>query len=180
MKAAGTGGKNSLSNWTLLQIMLKTRFSFLYASTSLVTKTLTIASNRNFESYVNSLSCSSAHLPVFPFLPLVFPLPLATLLIIVSSSSTLHCANEITMKKGCLQWVIFPGKSWSIVIDARRSRCPTGFSFSGGEIISWCEFFANLHELKSRIRFCEEYNHFERIHRVCRFYRFSLNFAKTF
>ena len=99
MKATGTGGKNSLSNWTLLQIMLKTRFSFLYASTGLVTKTLTIASNRNFESYVNSLSCSSAHLPVFPFLPRVFPLPLATLLIIVSSSSTLHWANEITMKK---------------------------------------------------------------------------------
>ena len=32
--------------------MLKTRFAFLYASTSLHTKTLTVASNRNFESFL--------------------------------------------------------------------------------------------------------------------------------
>ena len=32
-------------------MMLKTRFPFLYASTSLDTKTLTIALNFNFESY---------------------------------------------------------------------------------------------------------------------------------
>ena len=31
--------------------MLKTRFAFLYASTSLHTKTLTVTSNRNFESF---------------------------------------------------------------------------------------------------------------------------------
>ena len=52
---------------------------------------------------------------------------LATLLIIVSSSLTLHLAIEI--KKTCLQWVSFPGKSWSIVSDARRSRCPIGLRF---------------------------------------------------
>ena len=27
------------------------------------------------------------------------------------------------------QWVTFPGKHWSIVIDARRSRCPIGLRF---------------------------------------------------
>ena len=32
--------------------MLKTRFAFLYASTSLHTKTLMVASNRNFESFL--------------------------------------------------------------------------------------------------------------------------------
>ena len=59
---------------------------------------------------VDSLSRSSAHFPIFPFLPRVFPLPLATLLIIVSSSSSLPWS--------CLQWVTFPGKSWFIVIAA--------------------------------------------------------------
>ena len=78
--------------------------------------------------YVDSLFCSSAQFAVFPFLPRVFPSPLGTLLIIVSSSLTLHLVIEIT-KKTCLQWVSFPEKSWSIVIDARRSRCPIGLRF---------------------------------------------------
>ena len=38
-----------------------------------------------------------------------FPLPLATLLIIVSSSSTLF--ERSRYKKRCQQWVTFPGKS---------------------------------------------------------------------
>ena len=29
----------------------------------------------------------------------------------------------------CLKWLTFPGKSWSIVIGARRSRCPIGLRF---------------------------------------------------
>ena len=112
--------------------MLKMRFPFPGASTSLDTKTFTIASNSNFESCpsilsVDSLSCSSAHFAFFPFLPQVLPLPSATLLTILSPSSTFHWAIEI--KKMCLQWVTFPGKSWSIVIDARRSRCPNGLRF---------------------------------------------------
>ena len=77
--------------------------------------------------YVDLLSCSSAHFAGFPFLPRVFPLPLATLLVIVTSSSTLHWAIEI--KKKCLKWVTFPGKSWSVVIDARRSYRPIGLRF---------------------------------------------------
>ena len=28
-----------------------------------------------------------------------------------------------------MQWITFPGKSWSILIDARRSRCPIGLQF---------------------------------------------------
>ena len=42
----------------------------------------------------------------------------------------------------------------------------------------WFELFGNLYELKSRIRFWEDYNNVERIYRVCD--RFSSNFAKTF
>ena len=74
-------------------------------------------------------------------------------------------------KKRCQQWVFFPGKSWSIVSDVRRSCCPIGSRFQvGGEIIAW--LFANPYELKSRIWVGEEYNHFEWIYGVCRCDRF--------
>ena len=110
----------------------------------------------------------------FLLLPRVFSLPLATLFIIVSSSLTLHLAIEIIkikIKKRCQQWVFFPGKSWSIVSDVRRSCCPIGSRFQvGGEIIA-C-LFANPYELKSRIWVGEEYNHFEWIYGVCRCDRF--------
>ena len=82
----------------------------------------------SFSSYQPWYS-SSAQFAVFPFLPRVFPSPLGTLLIIVSSSLTLHLVIEIKTKKTCLQWVSFPEKSWSIVSDARRSRCPIGLRF---------------------------------------------------
>ena len=146
--------------------MLKTRFPFLYASTSLDTKTLTIASNRNFESCMSNRCLAPQHiLRFFPFLSQIFPLPLATLIIIVSSSSTLHWAIQI--KKTCLQWVTFPGKSSSIVTDAKRSRCLDSFRR---------ELFTNLYE--SRIWFWETHNHFERIYKVYIFDWFSSNFAK--
>ena len=78
VKAIGTGGaprcpdfeQEIAANQNLPHIMFKTRFPFLYASTSLDTKTLTIASNRNFESCM-SIRCL-AHQPgsrFFPFLP---------------------------------------------------------------------------------------------------------------
>ena len=115
--------KKSPSNQNLPYIMLKARFSFLYAS--LCTKTSTIArshqSPRIWKLSVDSLSCSSAHFPIFPSSPMDFPLPLATLLIIVMSFSSLHWP--------CLQWVTFPGRSWFMVIDGKRSRCPIGCRF---------------------------------------------------
>ena len=80
-----------------------TSFPFLYASTSFDTKTLSIASNRNFESLcrfvvllLSTFSGFSIFVAGFPFL---------------------------------WQWVTFPGKHRSIVIDARRSRCPIGLRF---------------------------------------------------
>ena len=90
MKATGTGGaprchpdyeQNKMSN-----INFETRFPFIYASTSLDTKTSTIASNRNFGScmLIRCLRCPSAHFPIFSFLLQVFRLPLATLPIIVA------------------------------------------------------------------------------------------------
>ena len=88
--------------------------------------------------YVDLLSCSSAHFAGFPFLPRVFPLPLATLLVIVTSSSTLHWAIEIK-KKSVWNGLLFPGN-----LDP-SSLTPGGsivllsywFAVSGGEIISW-------------------------------------------
>ena len=88
--------------------------------------------------YVDLLSCSSAHFAGFPFLPRVFPLPLATLLVIVTSSSTLHWAIEIK-KKSVWNGLLFPGN-----LDP-SSLTPGGpivllsywFAVSEGEIISW-------------------------------------------
>ena len=95
--------KKSPSNHNLPCMMSKTSFPFLYASTSFDTKTLSIASNRNFESLcrfvvllLSTFSGFSIFAAGFPFL---------------------------------WQWVTFPGKHWSIVIDARRSRCPIGLRF---------------------------------------------------
>ena len=124
--------KKSLSNLNLSNIMLKTRFPFIYASTSLDTKNI---NNPHFESCLSIHCLVSQHFLVFPFLPLVFPLPLATLPIIAWSSSTLHWAVEI--KKMCLQWVTFPKKSSSIIIDVMGVSLSHWFVVTGGKIISW-------------------------------------------
>ena len=121
--------KKSPSNQSLpCYIMLKTRFPFPYASTGLDTKTLTIASNGNSESCLSIRCLAPQHIFRFFHFCHGFPLPLTTWLIFVSSSSTLHWAIEFKKKK-CLQWVTFPGKSWSIVIDASRSRCHISLRF---------------------------------------------------
>ena len=83
--------------------------------------------------------CRSIVLPistfsVFPFLRRVFPLPLATLPIIVSSSSTLHGAIKI---KRCLCYgLFFPGnldhRHWPQEVTLSH-----WFAVSGGDIISW-------------------------------------------
>ena len=77
-----------------------------------------------------------------------------------------------------LQWVTFSGKSWSIIFDARRSRCLVGLGRN--DLLAWRESFANVYELKSHIWFEKEYNHFGRIYRVYRSVWFSSNFNKTF
>ena len=79
--------------------------------------------------YVDSLSCSSVHFAVFPFLPRVFSLPLTILLICLSSSSTLHSAIEIS-KKGNVSAMDYVSRLiLIIVIDTRRFRCPIGLRF---------------------------------------------------
>ena len=99
--------------------------------------------------------------------------------IFVLSSSTLHWAIEL--KVTWLQWVTFPGKSWSNVIDAWRSRCPIGLQFQARDnLLAWRDLFTNVYDLKSRIWFWQEYIHFKRIHRVFKFVQFLSNFARSF
>ena len=113
--------------------MLKTRFPFLYASTSLDAKTFvykTLASNRNFESCMSIRCLASQHiLQFFHFCRGCF---------LCIGNFAHHCVvllnaplsdRDKKKKKTCLQWVSFPGKSLSIVSDARRSRCPIGLRF---------------------------------------------------
>ena len=78
--------------------MLKTRFAFLYASTSLHTKTLTVASNRNFESFLPIRCVAPQRILRFFAAGFAFAF-VATLLVIASSSSMLYCAIEKKKKK---------------------------------------------------------------------------------
>ena len=119
LHAVQISNKKSPANQNLPHIMFKTRFPFLYASTSLDTKTLTIASNRNFESCM-SIRCLAPQpgSRFFPFLPWFS-----------FASGIFGIFERSRYKKRCQQWVTFPGKSWSILVDARRSRCPIGLRF---------------------------------------------------
>ena len=151
--------------------MLKTRFPFICASTSLDT-------NRNFESCL-SIRCLA---PVFLFFPRVFPSPLVTLpVMIVSSSSALHWAIEINKKKQVCIGLFLPRNLDPSSLTQGVPVVPSVCSFRRRDnLLAWRVFFANLHELKSRIWLWEEYNNFERIERLYRFNQFSSKFAKIF
>ena len=161
--------KKSPSNLNFSNIMLKTRFPFIYASISRDTKTLTIASIRCLASQqIFRLSIFSAGF--------FFAFGNFARYCVVLLNTPLSDRDK--KKKKFLSWFTLPAKSWSSVSDARRSHHPIG-----GEIISWrgascLRTFTN--ELKSRVWFWDEYIRFERIYRVYRFDRFSSNFAKTF
>ena len=162
-----------MSKQHLLLIKLKTSFPLLYASTSLDTKTLAIASNGNFEGCL-SICCLAPQqiLYFFLFLPLVFPLPLATLPIIVSSSSALHWVVE-KKKMSAMGYFLR-----EILIHCHW-RQEVLLSYW---LVSWCRArcqFTNHCELKSSIWFWEEYIHFEWIYKVFRFDPFSSNFGIT-
>ena len=83
--------------------------------TSLEKKTLRIASNLIFVVLLLGSFCG------FSIFVAGFSLLLATLLIIVSPSSTLQA---IEIKKKCLQWVTFPRAILIHRHDARRFRGP--------------------------------------------------------
>ena len=102
---------------------------------------------------------------------------LATLLIIVSSSLTLHLAIEIKKKRVCIGF-LFPGnlgrKSVTLGNPVVLLACG---SRRRDNLLAWGKLFASPYELKSRTWVWEEYNQFERCYRVCRLDRFLSNFA---
>ena len=106
-------------NWVhIFALSFQKEKKFKSQSTSFDTKTWKIASNCKFESCLSIRCLASQH--IFRFCHLCRSIFLCLKLFcpfFVSSSSTLHWAMEI--KTTCLQWVTFPGKSWSIVIDDR-------------------------------------------------------------
>ena len=136
---------------------VKTRFPFLYASTSL---------DRNFDSCL-SIRCLAPQQILrfffFFFLPQVLPFPLATVLIIASSSSMLHLATQIKKKKkkkeGVADGLRFLGNLYISSLTPRGPIVPLFWgSRRGDNLLAWRELFANLYELKPRIWFWKEYN----------------------
>ena len=115
--------------------------------------------NNHLESWfwklsVDSLSCTSADFPVFPFFPRVFPLHLATLLVTVSSSSTLQWVIEIEKTKRVCNGLIFPGNHDPSSLTLGGAVVPLVCSFRRRDnLLAWRELFAILYELKSRIDF---------------------------
>ena len=122
--------EKSPSNKNLPNMMLKTRFPFLYASTSLDTKALTIASNRNFESCLSIRCLAPQH--IFRFFQFGAGISFASgnfaLYCVVLLNAPLSDRDQKKKNVSAIH-VTFPGKSWSIVIDARRSHCTIGLRF---------------------------------------------------
>ena len=56
-----------------------------------------------------------------------FPFPFANFPNIVSSN--IDASMNDRDKQMCLPWLAFPRKSWSIVNNVRRTRCPIGLRF---------------------------------------------------
>ena len=94
----------------------------------------------------------SLQFAVFPFLPRVFPLLLATLLIIVQFSSTLYGVIEIKNKRVC-NGLLFPGNldPSSLTPGGPVVLWVCGFR-RRDKLPAWRELFANLHQLQSRYR----------------------------
>ena len=85
-----------------------------------------------------------------PFLLRVFPLPLGTLPIIMSSFSTLHWAIDI--KKRVCNGRLFPGNLDPSSLTPGGPVVPLVRGFRRRDnLLAWRELFANLYELKSRI-----------------------------
>ena len=100
---------------------VKTRFLFLFASTSL---------DRNFDSCLSIRCLAPQQILQFfvSFLAQLLPLPSATVLIIASSSSMLHLAIEIKKKKkkkeGVADGLRFPGNLYISSLTPRGSIVP--------------------------------------------------------
>ena len=105
----------------LAKLKLKMRFPFLHAWTSLDTRTLKIASNCDLESCL-SVRCLAPQ-NIFQFFHFC-----RGLCVCLWQLCSLLCRPPQCFTKR--------SRSWSIVIDVRRSRCSIGFRFQVSA--SWC------------------------------------------
>ena len=140
--------KSRQSNIFVHNIKLKERFTFIYASTGLGTKILTIASNRDFESSLSICCLASRH--IFRFFHFCRGFFLCNLPINVQSSST---AYEGSRYKILVSWNLDPS-----LLTPEGSVVPLVCGFRRqGTLLAWRKLIANLYELKCRIWFWEEY-----------------------
>ena len=118
--------KSRQSNIFVHNIKLKERFTFIYASTGLGTKILTIASNRDFESYLSIRCLASRH--IFRFFHFCRGFFLCNLLINVQSSSTVY---EGSRYKILVSWNLDPS------LLTPEGSVVHWFAVSGGKILFW-------------------------------------------
>ena len=127
------------------------RFSFLHASTSLDTKTLTIASSCNFESCLSIRCLAPQHiLRFFHFFPAGFAFGFGNLAqyCVVLLNAPLSDRDIKTF----LQWVTFPGNLDPSSLTPGGPVVPLVCGFRRRDYLeAWRELFANLYELKSRL-----------------------------
>ena len=127
-------------------MLLKTRFPFLYASTSLDTKTWTIASNRNFESCMSIRCLAPQHIAAGSS----FAFGNFTHYCVVLLNAPL---SDLGGKKRHVSAMGY--FSWEISIHRWPQGVPLPYWFAGfrrrDNLLAWHELFANLYELTSRI-----------------------------
>ena len=163
--------------------MLKMRFPFLYASTILDATTSvykTFASNLNFESFMSILCLAPQHILQFFHFCRGFFLCLWQLCSSIFRPLSRSTQRSRLKKKRVCNGFLVPGNlgAQSVTLGGPVVLLVCG-SRRRDNLLAWGKLFANPYELKSHTRVWEEYNHFERIYRVCRLNRFLTNFAKT-
>ena len=135
--------------------------------------------NRQLASRVTSRFSAEQFPPLTLLAARVLPFALS-----LASLSIMSCWIEINwvgQKRTCCNVVLFPGNRDLLSKTLGGPILPLVCGFIRRDNLrAWRELFTNLYKLKSRIWFLEEYIHFERIYRVCRFDGLSWNFARTF
>ena len=158
--------KKSPSNQNLPYMMLKTRFPFLYASTSLDTKTLTIALNFNFESYMTILCLAPQHVLRFFHFWRGFFLSLwnfAHYCVFLLNAPLSDRDEKKKKKKHLCSGLLLPGNLDPSSLSPGGPIVLLACGFRRWDnLLAWRELFVNLYELTSRIWYLREYNHFER------------------
>ena len=146
-------------------------------------KTLTVASNRNFESFLPIRCVAPQRILRFFAAGFAFAFAFA----FAFGNSARYCVvllnaplSDREKKKAVCNGFVFPGNLDPLSLTPGGPIVLLVCEFRRRDnLLAWRELFANLYELESRIGFWKEYNHFERIYWVHRFDRFSSNFRQN-